>query len=296
MRDRLLRWIRADFPALHIHSAELAEGGWDNDVIVINDELVFRFPRDDAIRLDVEVAVLNHLRGKTTLRIPVVEFVGRTGRYIGYRKIPGSALTRDDCGRLTPDARRVLADDLAEFLFELHEAIPVDLAAQLGVVTDDPTIYLREARTLHGRLEDAATADFIQVTLAEAERFFAVDAPRSFLYNDLHGDNMAFDTATGRLNGIFDFGDIAIGDLHREFSPLYRLSHALLEETVASYERLTRARLSLRRMVVLQRLDRLSDLAETIDQPGNPEPAKVLREIRDWAAELHIYSNTGDSI
>ena len=289
--DRLLDCVRTDFPALAIRSAWVGESGWDNDVIIINDEYVFRFPKDDGVRLDVEIAVLNHLRGRITMPIPRIEFVGRSTPFVGYRKIHGTPLTTDACARLTRGVLNAIASDLARFLFEVHRAIPIELAETMGVVNDDPQGYLREARTLRGRLEDAATADFVESIISEAEETLAIQGPRSFLYNDLHGDNMAFDAHASRLNGIFDFGDIAIGDVHREFSPLHLLDPALLEATVASYRRSTGVQLSLRRMVLLQRLDRLSDLAETIDQPGNIEPEKVLRELRHWMNDPDIYTN-----
>jgi hypothetical protein len=100
---------------------------------------------------------------------------------------------------------------------------------------------------------------------------------------------MAFDASAGRLNGIFDFGDVAIGDLHREFGPLYRLNRDVLERTARNYEQLTGITLSLRRIVVIERVNSLSDLAETIDQPGNVVPGKVMAEINQWLREPDIY-------
>jgi aminoglycoside phosphotransferase (APT) family kinase protein len=288
--DRLLQFIRTDFPDLPIGSARLIEHGWDHNAIDIDDRFIFRFPKDDDTRLPIEIRVLEHLRGKVTLPIPRVEFVGRLAVYAGYVKIPGVVLTPELCAALPQTARTILATELARFLLEVHQATPVDTAKALGVPDEVPRAYLDQASELLHRAFDANVMRLIEATLAEFETLIGQSAPQSCLYNDLHGDNMAFDASAGRLNGIFDFGDVAIGDLHREFGPLYRLNRDVLERTVRNYEQLTGITLSLRRIVVIERVNSLSDLAETIDQPGNDVPGKVTAEIDQWLREADIYA------
>jgi hypothetical protein len=89
---------------------------------------------------------------------------------------------------------------------------------------------------------------------------------------------------------VYDFGDVAIGDLHREFGPLYRLDKKLLEATVARYEARAGVSLSLRRIVMIQRVDRLADLAMSIDDTSNPEVQTVFDEINEWRNELDVYT------
>lgn len=289
MRDRFLAVIRADFPSIEIREARLATNGWDNDVVIVNEEWVFRFSEDPFAPIDVEVAVLDRLRGKTTLAIPEVELRGKSARYIGYRMIRGSELTPEAYRALARAERDTVARDLARFLVEIHRAISVDDAVQLGVPLEDPESYLTESRTVVDRIGDPAILDFILHTFAEYEQMLGAPGPRSFLYNDLHGDNMGFDVAAGRLNGVFDFGDIAVGDLHREFGPLYRIDRELLETTVREYEAMAGVSLSLRRIVLIQRMDRISDLTILDGDTGRAEIEKVFAEVRQWIGERDIY-------
>jgi aminoglycoside 2''-phosphotransferase len=288
VRERFLALIRADFPSLEIRDARLVTNGWDNDVVIVNEEYVFRFPAEPSARFDVEIAVLNKLRGGTTLAIPVVEFIGRSAQYIGYRTVRGTELTAAVYAGLSEGRRTRLARDFAQFLAEVHRAISVREAVSLGVPREDPRAYLDESRRVVGRIADAGLRTFVEDTLDEYEQMWRDPGIESFLYNDLHGDNVGFDVDQGCLNGVYDFGDVAIGDLHREFGPLYRLDKGLLEATVAEYESMMGVSLSLRRIVMIQRLDRLADLATLIDDVGNPEIQRVFDELNDWRNEPDI--------
>jgi aminoglycoside phosphotransferase (APT) family kinase protein len=198
--------------------------------------------------------------------------------YIGYRKIAGSDLTAE------------IYHDVARFLFEVHQALPVDEAARIGVPMAEPHTHLEVVERLHPRIDDAAVAGFAAATIDEYSQLIATEGPPSFLHNDLHGDNMAFDARASRLNGVFDFGDAAIGDVHRDFSPLYKVHRGLLEDVVREYGTLSGTNLSLRRIVVYQRIDRLTDIAQLIDRPDEPELAKAVGDLRRWAREQSVYA------
>jgi aminoglycoside 2''-phosphotransferase len=291
LRERLVGHIRADFPSLAIDSARLVTSGWDHDVIILNEDLVFRFPRDDDVDLGREIAVLNALRGKTMLAIPRIEYVGTSARYVGYRMLRGQPLTSDRYARRSDVEKAKVADDLARFLFEIHSAISVARARSFGLKLDDHESYVREAAGLRARVGDPALVLFIDDTIQEASSRLRLPAPQAFLYNDLHGDNMAFDEIDGRLNGIFDFGDVAYGDINRDFATLYYIDRTLMEATAAAYERTSGLMLSRRRMILWYRLERFADLAELVNLPGSQETERIVREINRCMAEPALYSD-----
>ena len=57
--------INSVYPELPIHSVKHLGSGQNNDVYLVNESLVFRFPRNRiaATRLRTEVTILAHLRG-----------------------------------------------------------------------------------------------------------------------------------------------------------------------------------------------------------------------------------------
>ena len=65
--------LKQAYPDLGASKAEFAAEGQNNDVLIVNDEFVFRFPRhDDGVgRLETECAVLNGIRPYiTSVEVP----------------------------------------------------------------------------------------------------------------------------------------------------------------------------------------------------------------------------------
>jgi hypothetical protein len=59
LHARLSAFVKTAFPEIEIRSTRLATNGWDNDVLIVNDEYVFRFP-SDPLALRNAVAVPEH--------------------------------------------------------------------------------------------------------------------------------------------------------------------------------------------------------------------------------------------
>jgi aminoglycoside 2''-phosphotransferase len=119
--------IRQIAPKVAINSLRLNREGLMNDVVIVNDELVFRFAKHEYAfkHLKDEARILRLLRNHLTLEIPSPIY--ETEDVIGYRLIPGEALRRDLLMKLPEDDRQAIADQLAQFFKELHN-VPVDQA------------------------------------------------------------------------------------------------------------------------------------------------------------------------
>jgi len=67
-----LEVIRRAYPELKVHSYTFDRRGQNNDILIVNGDLVFRFPRTAraARQLRVETAILSRLQGRTTLQVP----------------------------------------------------------------------------------------------------------------------------------------------------------------------------------------------------------------------------------
>ena len=104
-----------------------------NDLILVNDELLFRFPKyaKGIAGLRREQAVLDAVRPRLPLTTPHYiyhnlddEEVGRA--FVGYRKLPGSSLWKEEFAQISDEGTiDSLAADLASFLQTLN-AIPAD--------------------------------------------------------------------------------------------------------------------------------------------------------------------------
>ena len=98
-----LRRIAEVYPQIQARSASTVhDHGQNNAVVVVNDDLVFRFPRNlnGVGRLAAEAELLTRLQGRLPLPLPDPRFssfapmaIGAV--FMGYRRIPGEPLTLD---------------------------------------------------------------------------------------------------------------------------------------------------------------------------------------------------------
>src|SRR5918993_5340779 len=153
-----LKVIREVYPNLEVRSARLhTSDGQFNDILFINDDLIFRFPRyeesiDGFLR---EIEVLEKLQGRVNLPIPHPIYVSSGTRavgkvFMGYQLLPGKPLFRDVLNTITDEpTRERLAQQLADFLYGLHTLSPSVLGLELPV-HDAHT----ESRKLYARSEE----------------------------------------------------------------------------------------------------------------------------------------------
>ncbi|HTU71201.1 MAG TPA: phosphotransferase [Candidatus Baltobacteraceae bacterium] len=134
------RLIGAQFPQLARASMRRIGSGWDNAAYLVEEHLVFRFPRRTiaAPLMTKELAILPVLAPKVAPPIPRPVYAGTPSdeypwQFGGYELLLGaSACSRD----LSDDDRRHLAHDLGVFLRRLHDVDPGPLR-DLGLAGDD---------------------------------------------------------------------------------------------------------------------------------------------------------------
>jgi aminoglycoside phosphotransferase (APT) family kinase protein len=212
--------IATQFPELQPVSARLIGAGWDNTAYLVNESIVFRFPRRSiAVPLiATEVQLLPWLSLQLPLKIPVPTFRGAPSEkyawpFAGYRALAGQPLP---AARLSSDARRALTVPLARFLAALH-AVPSSEAADHGAPLDifeRLTVSPRRAVTTE-RLNGLAAAGVIRDSRSiEAILDTApVLPPRSgaLVHGDLHAGQIIVDDA-GQMVAVIDWGDVHRGD------------------------------------------------------------------------------------
>lgn len=128
--EEALDAIRSMTYAGPLTSAAIVAAGWDNSVVVVDDDWLFRFPRREIALPGIqrEIDWLPRLAPALSLPIPVPEHVGTCGDpawpFWGARRLVGEELTR-----ATVSAQ--VATLIGSFLAELHDQprndhIPVD--------------------------------------------------------------------------------------------------------------------------------------------------------------------------
>ena len=224
--------IRDAYPDFRIRSAELNEAGQYNNVLIVNEQFTFRFPKvlTALERLGTETSILTGIQNYVSLDVPDPTFVclGENtigGAFVGYQMIPGEPLWRQTFRAIGDDETlATLATQLSTFLGELHhvscgEAIGCELPA-FDSREQCVDIYTR----IQHKLFTFMSPDAREWAMSHFETF--LNNARNFSFAPVlkHGDfgpsNILFDGGARRITGIIDFGGSGLGDPAYDFAGL----------------------------------------------------------------------------
>jgi aminoglycoside 2''-phosphotransferase len=227
-------------PELDVHQIRRGAGQF-NDVVIVNDAWVFRFPRStaSAATLRTELATLRALAGHLSLAIPAPVYISddATLPFMGYPLLPGESLSRVTLDALPDDALESLARQLADFLRELH-GLPLALLSGMPI-EDTREEWLELFAGFRTQLFPHMREDARQ----QVERDFGafLDAPAAdawtpvIRHGDLGGGNILYDAESGALTGVIDFASAGPGDPAIDLAALSTLGARLLEHLVAAW-------------------------------------------------------------
>jgi aminoglycoside 2''-phosphotransferase len=223
-----LQAIRAAYPGLDIHTARLHTGeGQFNDIIFINDDWIFRFPRYEESIKDFlrEIEVLKKLQGHLTLPIPDPIYASSETRtvgsvFMGYKLLPGEPLFRDVLNTIKDESMlEEIAHQLADFLHGLHHlsasALGLDLPLN-DALAESSTFYSDVEKHLFPLMRPET---HIAVT-THFEDYFNNPGLQEYepvmIHGDFGGSNILFDR--DRISGIIDFSFAGLDDPARDIA------------------------------------------------------------------------------
>jgi aminoglycoside 2''-phosphotransferase len=229
--------IRGEIPDLAINSITIIETGWDHLVAEVNEEWIFRFPRNTSsiANLEREKNLLEYLKNHITLPIPRFIFVGKKHAFVGYKKLPGIHLNQQIYNNLKPEVCLLIAQTLATFFSELHRAVSIEQALLWGY---SPIIRPLSRIEIFGNSLPADIGIMINEALIKAKE--DLSQRLVFIHQDVNGDNTAFDMISGQITGVFDFSDTAMGPRSWDFAELFGIDERLAKLTAEIYADMNR--------------------------------------------------------
>lgn len=245
-RSEYIARIHTAYPELRIERLRLNDEGQYNDILIVNEDLIFRFPRHDAgiENLEREVAILPRIRPFLSLPVPEPIYTSFTPRVVGhvfagYRMLPGEPLWHESVAAIAdPAVVRRLAMQLAAFLRDLH-GIPTDHIADILPAAD--------WRQLWGDLGEEVRAALFPYLPAAAQgrieaRFTAfLDDPGNFTFAPtvIHGDfgtgNLLWDARAGAMAAVIDFSSATLGDPANDVAALLTYGESFVRQGLAAY-------------------------------------------------------------
>jgi aminoglycoside phosphotransferase (APT) family kinase protein len=194
----------ADLPLRH------ADGGWDNEMWRLGDDLAVRLPRREAAAalLRNELRWLPGLARLVRVPVPAPLRAGEPGEGYPYPWAVVPWVPGEPAWRTPPSARRAWAADLADALADLH--VPAEAAAPGNPVRAVP-LARRDGTVRQRLLLPGVDPDgHLRALWADALAAPAWSGPRLWAHGDPHPANLL--VAGGRLTGLVDFGDLTAGD------------------------------------------------------------------------------------
>lgn len=280
--------ITKDYPELNIFKVVLINNGWDNVVFEINEEYIFRFPREfsesaskfDKKRFYREINILNFLKNKTTLKIPQVDFIWKELFYMWYKKVQWGDLKKEIYDELDFDSKNKLIYDLALFFKEIHTKIDLENANILQIEKVNYDWIFNINKEIYKNIDDEKVVNFINLTFQELkEVILNWNLKEVCLHNDLHEWNMAFDYENQKLNWVFDFWDVLIWDVNMDFMSFYcYFDYDFLMKIMLKYEELSWIKLNLNYIILFSKIKKIERLLRN----SNNKSWKVYRESLDF--------------
>ncbi|MBN1247125.1 MAG: phosphotransferase [Anaerolineae bacterium] len=248
IRDDYLETIRGVYPDLDVRTASLNRQGQNADVLIVNQTLIFRFPRYEGgvAQLQMEVAILRGLAGRLPLPVPEPQYVHLSDQppgdaFVAYHMLPGQPLWPHVVDDIADPARvAALAEQLGVFLKALH-TVPYAEVMNCPLANADThqsfrTFYRRVRQELFEWMRPRARERVERLFtsyLADASHFAFEPVLR---HGDFGGSNILHDPRTLTLTGIIDFGSAAVGDPAYDVAGLLAsYGEAFLDQVVVAY-------------------------------------------------------------
>lgn len=231
MAFKYIESIKQIYPDLTIQNYYPNEIGQNNDVWIINNSLVFRFPKykQGIIQLKKETELLEYIKNIITIPIPNPTYQSlensKPGEvFTGYKLIAGVPLWKDRLQNIkSNELLKGLASQLVTFLMELHY-IPKEKAKNdLNLNDNNP---LEEMSNLFNRIQNKlfpfirgeAQEEIIQSfeTFLNGKAF--LNLKTALIHGDFGASNILWNPKSDRISGVIDFGASGLGDPAYDFA------------------------------------------------------------------------------
>lgn len=226
--EEMLVFAKNNSPDLLINSVQTNSNGWDNDILILNEKLVFRFPKSNAVLSKIvdEGKILENLKGKKPLLlIPNYEYLyeNRELRGVKYSFLEGISLSELPVNNLRDNPFN--AQGIGDFLSKLHRIDITDLNhSNIGTIHS-----LKYWESLHKKvviklfpfLISKQQKEINEVFNRFLNEFSSFTNEKTIIHGDLTASNIIYSQEKESINGIIDFTDAQIGDPAFDFAGLY---------------------------------------------------------------------------
>ncbi len=206
-------------PDLVIEEVEHNRDGMLNDIVIINSNIIFRFPRYTWVLEDMEQEriCLEFIQDRSNLAVPVWRSYDQG--FISYEAIPGIPLSRNQLLQFPRKDQQAIAEQLALFLRNMHH-LP-GRRQEAGEVKRSLTYQsYNDWLSLLDELQQELFPFLSSYMQDQIEEIFHpligdntfMDCREYLIHGDLRSYHILYDPDSRRITGIIDFGSAGLGD------------------------------------------------------------------------------------
>ncbi len=243
MVDNNMYWnekIHEIMPDLEICDIESHQEGLVNDVLIVNDQWVFRFTHTEWGRemLHMEERLMRLIAPQVSLGVPYPEKC--SDEVMVYQHLSGETFLREYWAGADKTMQQALADQIGRFLQELHHLHTEDLDWEIPLTLAPVTretwldIYHRFVEKVHPLLlpHQIEWADNLFEAAFDSPAFFEFEPV--LIHGDLSPYHILYSEKDQRLTGVIDFAMAGMGD---PATDLGSLIHCYGEKLVSKIEK-----------------------------------------------------------
>ena len=239
LAEILVDRIKREFPEMEWKNSRFVGHGWDNNVIILDEKIVFRFPKEDDGKeeLKKEITLLDYLQDKVNLPVPKYKWIAKDCAFAGYEMIDGKALRPEDYEKMEIEEKNEIAKNIAEFFTRLH-SLPIEEIRGIGVRDIKPESVLRN---IEEAVKNKITEKVPKENVDEIEKFLPIlkktlesSFHPVFLHRDISESNVL--VKDDKISGVIDFTDRAIGDPAEDFCRLWEFGQEFVKNVYEKYE------------------------------------------------------------
>lgn len=234
-----LQQIKNDFPQIKWKKYRVLTHGFDHVIIVLEENIIFRFPKDKEYKAEFEneIQLLHYLKKKVKVGIPEYNYISKDKSIAGYDMVCGRELTASQFRRLSASEKDTIVKQLAEFISTLH-ATPKSIITKYNVRSENQEInYKNLVRDVKKLLFPRLRKQDIQAIkeyFSELKDALGHKYSNALTHNDLTGAHILWDSKNKQVN-IIDFSDRAFGDPAIDFSGLFEYGTKFTEKVFKLY-------------------------------------------------------------
>lgn len=251
--NKYIEIIKEKNPGLNIEEYSFNKEGQTNDVVIINDDFVFKFPKysEGIEKLKREACILNILKSYISLDIPKPIYnnfdsfeIGCV--YTGYKMIRGVSFKQDIFHNI--QRKNFIAKQLAMFLKELHSISHEEICNYKLNIIEGYSEWASLFERIQKKLFPFMNKESQDLVSENFNSFFEknFNINKTLIHGDFGPSNIIFDSNNQTISGIIDFNEVSIGDpaidiasligpfgygedFVRSFEPIYPNIESLLE-------------------------------------------------------------------